>query len=380
MNRKKFITGLGGGGIICLIILVVVMGVRKRAEAGRVEAAEYALQAKPRFVKLEKVVAAEGLQSHGYPGKVRASEEAELSFRVGGPLIAVNVELGRPVKKGDLLMQIDPRDFEDQIASLEAQLGGAKAVYKNARLDFARAKNLFEEAVIPPADFDRSTGALDSASAQVQTLEAQLQVARHRLEDTALRAPFDGQVTAKLAENHEMVGAGQVVLAYHNIQWLEVDVNIPEKDMARRSLVPGSPAQIRFSTMPDKLYDVKLKEWRSQADRLTRTYVVTFRFESPEDLKVLPGMSADILWREDAAEVAQLWIPHSALAATAEGVPFVWVYDEESGEASPREVKTGRMDGASRITIVEGLTEGEQVVVTGSRLIQAGEKLRVVPL
>ena len=253
-------------------------------------------------------------------------------------------------------------------------------MFENARQDFERAKKLFKEEVIPPADYDRATRSLDSASAGVKNLNAELQIARHSLADTELRAPYDGRVTAQLAENHEMVRAGQVVLAYHSIQWLEVDVNIPENDMVRRNLVPGSPAQVRFSSVPDKLYDVKLMEWSSQADSLTRTYVVTFRFKTPQDFKVLPGMSADILWVENFTDGTQLTVPLSALASMAEGSSFVWVYSDQSEGVEQRRVETGRLSGASRIEIPQGLKEGEQVVVTGSRLIHVGEKLTVKTL
>ncbi len=380
MNKRNVITGIGGGFLLVLLILLVAAGVMKRAHANQLADTEYALQARPRPVKVEKVEATTLVQSHRYPGKVRASEEAALSFRVGGPLVMVDVELGRPVKKDDLLMQIDPRDFEDRIVSLEAQLSGAQAVYENARQDFERAKKLFDEGVIPPADYDRATGALDSASAGVKNLKAQLLITRHSLADTELRAPYDGRVTAQLVENREMVRAGQVVLNFHNIQWLEVDVNIPENEMVRRHLEPGSPAHIRFSARPDSLYEVKLKEWSSEADSLTRTYVVTFRFQAPKDLQVLPGMSADILWAEDSGESEQITVPLSALASTAEGDSFVWVYDEEAQEALARPVKTGRLHGTSRSVITKGLEGGERVVVTGSRLLQAGAEISVTTL
>jgi RND family efflux transporter MFP subunit len=377
-NKKNRIAAVGGGVVVFLLVLLIAGGIVKKVKEGKAAAAKYELEQAARPVTMERVMASAVPQTRGYPGTVRASEEAALSFRVGGPLVIVNVTLGRPVKKGELLMQIDPRDFEDRIASLEAQLSGAQALLDNARQDFDRAQKLFGEKVIAQAAYDRATSSLDSADASVKTLKAQLQIARHSLLDTQLTAPYDGQVTAQLVENHEMVHAGQVVLKYHDIQWLEVTVNMPENDIVHRSLLEGTPAHVSFSSVPGKRYDAKLMEWSSLADPLTRTYAVRFRFEAPKNIKVLPGMSAEIRWAETSSETARLTVPVSALSSTADGRPFVWVYSEQMQTAEQRLVETGQLADSSRMAVLSGLKEGEQVVVSGSRLVHEGQKLTVM--
>ena len=146
-----------------------------------------------------------------YPGIVIASQQAKLAFRVGGPLIQVAVKPGDNVKKGQVLMQIDPRDFEDNIRVLEAQLAGAESQQDRAQRDFDRAQTLFEQQVSATADFDRAKSAFDSASAGVQSLKAQLQIARHKLKDTTLRAPYAGTITTQSAEGYEMIEVGKEV-------------------------------------------------------------------------------------------------------------------------------------------------------------------------
>lgn len=374
-NKKNLITAVGGGVVVVLLILLIVAGIVKKVKDGKAAEAKYELEQAAHPVTVERVTASAVPQTLGYPGTVRASEEAALSFRVSGPLITVNVVLGRPVKKGELLMQIDPRDFEDRIASLEAQLSGAQALLENARQDFDRAQKLFGEQVIAQADYDRATSLFDSADASVKTLNAQLQIARHSLLDTQLTAPYDGQVTDQLMENHEMVHAGQVVLKYHDIQWLEVTVTMPENDIVHRSLQEGAPAVVSFSSVPEEQYDAKLMEWSSLADPITRTYSVRFRFRAPQDINVLPGMSAEIRWVDNTSESTLLTVPVSALSSTADGRPFVWVYSEQTQTAEQRPVETGRLADSSRIAVLSGLKEGEQIVVSGSRLIHEGQKL-----
>ena len=373
MNKKR-ITVIGGvAAAVVLVVAGVVVGGLKRAKAAGDAEAKFALQRSARPVTLERVEAVYLEQRRGYPGIVRASEESALSFRVGGPLTKVNVVLGEPVEKGALLMQIDPRDFEDLIRTLEAQLAGAQAIQKNSKQDYDRTAQLFSEKVISQADYDRVGSSLDSANAAVDTLDSQLQIARHSLKDTSLLAPYAGTVSEQLVENHEMVESGEVVLKFHDIQWLEVAVSVPENEMVRRNMIGGKPVWVGFPALPGKKIEAKLKEWSSAADPITRTYAVTFIFEAPKEVKVLPGMSAEVIWTDAPPEEPQLTVPVSALSSDADGHSGLWIYDD--GHAVRRGVRTGALAGDSRVVVLEGVAEGEQVVIAGSRLITEGQAL-----
>ncbi|SHJ20468.1 RND family efflux transporter, MFP subunit [Malonomonas rubra DSM 5091] len=230
-----------------------------------------------------------------YPGTIFAGQQAKLAFRVGGPLVKVAVKPGDKVIKGQLLMQIDPRDFEDAIRVLEAQLAGAESLRDRAQRDFDRAQTLFEQHVSATADFDRAKSAFDSAFAGVQSLKAQLQIARHKLRDTSLKAPFSGTITTQSAENFEMISAGKQVLEIKDTSTLEVEIKVPENEVGRRQVKPnGQTATVRFPAIPNRSVTAKLIEWNVSADPLTRTYALRFSFPMPEDFYVLPGMTAEV--------------------------------------------------------------------------------------
>lgn len=231
---------------------------------------------------------------YSYPGTIHASRTTQLAFRVGGPLIQVNVDGGAKVEKGQLLMQIDPRDFKDNIAVLTAQLDGAKAQQLLAERNFDRAETLFKQQVSASADFDRAKGAFDAAFSGVRSLEAQLQIARHRLQDTSLKAPYSGVVIKRMVENYEMISSGKVVLELQDISELEVEIRVPESEIVGRPLKKGEAAQFELSTMPGKKFAVQLKEWSPAADPVTRTYALRFSFQVPPGLQILPGMTADV--------------------------------------------------------------------------------------
>ena len=368
MNKKRIGIVVGVIAGIILVLVGALLGARKRGITTKNADTKLALHNLPHTVSLELVKSEIPKHINKYPGVIRASDESSLSFRVGGPLVKVNFILGNSVAKGELLMQLDQRDFEDRISLLEAQLKGAEAMLLNAGQDYDRASQLFGEKVIPQADYDHAGGAKDAATAAVDTLKVQLEVARHSLKDASLYAPYDGTVATQLAENYEMVGPGRVVLRYHNIKQLEVLVNLPENEIIKHSTKGEKTVQVSFPAISGKACVANLKEWSSVADPVTRTYAVIFSFKAPEDIIVLPGMSAEVSWPSTSAK-EELTVPFSSIATDVAGDSILWIYDSKNSNATRRVVQLGGLSGAKRVVILSGVSEGEQVVVGGSRLI-----------
>ena len=376
MNKKKTSIVVGAVLVIAAVAVAILGEINKRAKIRTSTESKIAIEHSAYPVTLEQVQVSHSGKMRSFPGIVKASEESALSFRVGGPLIRVDAKQGELVLVGTLLMQIDPRDFEDRIQSLEAQQAGLEAMLKNAQSDYERISGLFKEKVVSQADYDRSKSSLASAEAAVKVLDSQLQIARHSLKDTSLFAPYDGTVTEQFSENHEMVKSGDIVLQFHNIQWLEVAVNVPENEMARRSINVDATAQVGFPAIPGKTFDAHLTEWSSVADPMTRSYVVSFKFKAPLEFKILPGMSAKVSWLDRSDTGRKLLVPASALSSDAKGHTVTWVYDEESGTVSRRVIRIGELEGTSMIAVLSGLSEGEHVVVSGSRFIHDGTVVR----
>jgi RND family efflux transporter MFP subunit len=208
-------------------------------------------------------------------------------------------------------------------------------------------------------------------------LKVELEIARHELKDTNLLAPYDGTVTGQFVENHEMVNPGQVVLEYHNIQQLEVAIDMPENAIIKNNIKSGEIADVVFSAVSDKAFKARLKEWSSTANSVARTYEVTFEFDAPQGIKVLPGLSAEVVLTDESTEM-QLSVPVAALVPDVSGDSTLWVYNSESKKAKKHVVKTGRLCGADYIIILSGISVGDQVVVEGSRLITKGQTLNPI--
>jgi len=333
-----------------------------------------------RGVVLERVHAMNQEVVRSYPGTVRADRTAKLAFRVSGPLVRVNIKPGDAVKKGELLMQIDPQDYKDHIQVLAAQKAGAVSQLETAKLDFARVEKLFAKKVIADVDYDHSRSAVNILKASVNAINAQLKMAEHQLAYTSLKAPYDGIVTFQQVENYEMVQAGMVVVGLHDISTLEIGIKVPENEIAAHGLSRGKPALATFPSRPDKAFELILKEWNTEADPVTRTYGMVFSMPAPEDFMVLPGMTAEVVWSKPQKKPDLITIPARAIVTDKTGDTSVWVFDESSSTALKKKVEVGDLKGSSRIIIKKGLAIGEQIVTDGVDFITLNMKLNSITI
>ena len=304
-----------------------------------------------------------------FPGTVQASERAELSFRVAGPLVELPVDEGDQIRRGQLLARIDPRDFEIALAE-------ARASYEKGEADYTRYKNLYERNAVPLAELELRRAARDVAAASYDQAQASLR-------DTRLLAPFHGRVGRKYVENFEDVVAKGRILTLHDIDVMEVVIDAPEYVMAtfRDSSTPRFTAG--FTSAPGLEFDLTLTEATAEADIQTQTFQVTFSMPQPEELRVLPGMTAEVniyakAPGDEIASAAEFLVPAEAVFASTSGEPQVWVVDTNDLTVHQREVRVGAVTGENAIRILEGLERGETIAVAAVHQLQDGSKIRLM--
>lgn len=360
-----------------------------------------------------------------YPGTVRAADTAALAFRVGGPLVEVNVKPGDAVRRGDVLMRIDPRDYENAVRTATAALDSARAKLSamkagareedvlalEARIESAIAKRTYLQAMyernerlvqsnaVSRAAFDASeselaaivaeiraldqelqkakTGAraedIEAMEADIRGMETNLKTAADRLADASLRAPFDGIVARRMVENHEQVSAGENVVVMHDIARLKIDVALPDKELLHRPMDEPFRVAARFVAMPDRAFEAAMEEISTEADPATRTYLATFTMPSPADLNVFPGMIADVAIESRSQESGKgrmLQIPASALQSNHEGSRFVWVVSD--GVVRRRPVVVGALAPSNRYEVLGGVAAGDRIVAAGAAFLHEG--------
>ena len=307
-----------------------------------------------------------------FPGTVQAAQRAELSFRVGGQLIARPASNGDVVAKGTLLARIDPRDY--QIAVDEAQ-----ATFDKADADLRRYRRLYENNAVPLADLELRRSERDVARAKLDN--AQL-----NLDYTYLRAPFNGEIGETYVENREDVRAKEPVMSLHDVTAIEVDVNVPEAYRAQFDRSEDSAAQVeivaRFEFAPDREFPLELKEFASSADRLTQTFKATFIMGQPEGVNVQPGMTSQVHFRAKVdASVSSAdgyIVPARAVFVGDAGENLVWIVDEGSMTVSSRQVEVGEVTGTGSIWVTEGLNAGDRIAVVAVNHLRDGMKVRLM--
>ncbi len=318
-----------------------------------------------RPVKIMTVQSSAASLHRNLPGKVRAAKRSELSFKVSGPLVDLPVEEGRHVKKGDLIAQIQKRDFQ-------TALNEAKARNLEAEKQFQRYKELYAKKQVSQADYDAHRAARD-------VTRAQLEDAKNRLQDTSLRAPFGGIISKRFVENHQKVQAKEAIVNLQDITRIEILVDVPELLMAALKENSKPAISATFESIPGKEYPLDVKEFSTQADPATQTYQIVLIMDQPAEAEIFSGMTAMVssqMIQGDDTTVSAILIPAIAVMAGTGDKAFVWILEEDRKTVRKLQVSVGRLEGSKNITVTDGLKGGETIIVAGLTQLEDGMQVR----
>jgi len=366
------------------------------------------------------------------PGRARAGIQATLFFRVSAPLVRILANPGDRVQKGDILLELDDRDYKRQVRAVEAELKSAKATLLKmetgarpedikilkanlaaavADLDLAKKQQerheiLYKTQAVTEQAYDRAKTNVRSLESRVQALDEQLSrdtkgarkedimtakagleglnvrlaIAKDQLNDTRLIAPFDGVVTRRIPDAYEMVTKGAPVIMLDDISRLEIPVDVPETHVRqvlkqKKGQETDSSFVALFLTTGDRLYPARLKEYSSRADPATGTYEFIFSVSpDPYDL-IFPGMTAEIHLNSssDTTVTTGLSIPLQSLLGVAGNSGHIFRVDPKSQTAIRQLVTFETLAGSKQVNVISGLTRDDLVVTRGAAFIRQGE-------
>lgn len=325
----------------------------------------------PDTVRPVKIITVGGLTEGeiDFPGVVEAGRRLVMSFRVSGRLTELPIKEGDEVAKGQLIARLDPVDY--QIAVQEA-----RASYTRAEADYQRYRKLYEKDAVALAQ-------LDFYQAQRDIAKARLEEAQKNLGYTYLRAPFSGIIGNRYIENFMDVQAQQDIVDLNDITQVDIKIQAPENLVAplkRENRRIRVEKYAIFDAASDKRFPLTFKEVSSRADPATQTFELTFMMPQPEEINLLPGMTASvkiiITLRENyKIQTGQTVIPAIAVIGEPGGGTYVWSLKKDM-TVQKTLVKVGEIRGSSDITITEGLKGGDQVVIAGMSKLQDGMKVR----
>lgn len=310
-------------------------------------------------VKLEPVRSQDNQTLLQYPGKVKASEDISLAFRVSGTIRSIRVEDGQTVKAGQLLAELDPTDYQIQLDATEAQ-------YKQVKSEAERVIALYNDGGTTPVAYDKAVYGLK----KIASLYAHHKAA---LSYTKLYAPFNGTVQKHLCEAHETVGAGMPVLAMIGQGSPEVEINLPAAEYIRSALF--CDFQCTFGLYPGKVYPLKLIGITPKANA-NQLYTMRLKLDVEGLPLPSPGMNTQVSIRMNDEEKRELKLP-SAAVLMKDGQAGVFVFQKQDSTVHFRKVKILRLtaDGQSILTSDE-LKADDTVVSAGVHQIREGEKVR----
>lgn len=342
-----------------LLPIVFLLGILAGCE-GEPEAPPPVEQSRP--IETFTVRSADFQSGLRFPGRVRAVQRAELAFNIPGQIARFEASEGETLAAGELIAALDPAAFEDRLAA-------ARASYDKARVDYERVQQIWEKSkAVARAEVDRKRTTMEVARSDYAA-------ARRDLEDTKLLAPFSGVLVHRYVENFQNVQAKEPVVSLQDVNELEIVIHVPERVMRREPQQAAGFAE--FEDVPGRRFPVALKSYSADADPQTQTYEVVLGLTRPQDVKILPGMSAAVVPGDAAAGASggSLMVPLKAVTAGPDGEPRVWTIDPESNRVSSRPVVTGAIRG-DEIVILEGLAPGEQIATAGLSHLRDGMLVR----
>ena len=280
-----------------------------------------------------------------------------VNAQIGGALTTVNVQEGDMVRQGAVLARVDDREIGAQLAAAEASFDVAEAAYE-------RAQQLRERRVITLPEYERDRTAYAAARAQVEQL-------RTRVGYATVIAPATGVITEKLVETGDVVGNQTRLFTIADISQLVVRLGVSELDVVQ--LTQGDGVAVTLDALPNRQLAGRIRRIFPVGDPTTRLVPVEVVLDAQSAQVARPGFLARVTFDLSTSNNVLL-VPVSAVLG-GQGAQAVFVV--ENNTAVRRTVSTG-LTSQGRVEIISGLSDGEQVVVTGHNELRDGMTVRAV--
>jgi membrane fusion protein, multidrug efflux system len=321
-----------------------------------------------RTVTVEKGKVGDSVQ---LTGDIRAENEVNLAFRVGGRIIERKGEVGDKVEPDQVLAKLDPQDELNGVRSAQAALNAARGQEVEAQNNFDRQNHLMERGFTTRAIFDSAKQALQTAQARVDDSTAQLDIAEDRLSFTELKANVEGTITARSAESGQVVQAGQPIFTVARQDGRDAVFDVPAQVL--RAAPPDAIVTVALADDPSVTAKARVRTVSPQADPVTRTFQVRLSLiDHPEAMR----LGATVTGRLQLEGGAGISIPASALTSI-DRQPAVWIVDPANLTVALRNVEVQRFDPATAV-ISQGLAPGDVVVTAGVQALHPGQKVRLL--
>lgn len=313
-------------------------------------------ESRPIRVETINVSSSNHSSSREYIGVVEERNTANLSFAVSGTVLKIFVSEGDRVVKGQLLMQLSAPNIEEALTA-------AKSTYEQALDGFGRAEKLYDNKSMPELDF------ID-AKTKLQQAKSGLMIAQKNVEYTSLTAPYSGVIGKRIATVGEVIIPTMPVMTLLEADNVVVKIAVPEGEIS--SLKVGDKATINVAALDNIIFAGQVLSHGIISDPISHTYEAMVSVEN-KSRKLLPGMIARLSIESESDGVIS--IPNNAVVLGRGTERFVWIVKD--GKALRKEVV---IDGLSSngVVVSSGLTQGDEVIISGYQKVSTDSKVEVV--
>ncbi len=359
MKSRSRTVMIAVAGIVLVAAVLLIMSRPSQADAAKVEFRATPVEVTPASVStIEEIISA--------VGSVEAMRDVVVSSETAGRVIAVKVNVGDPVTKGQTLVQVDAELKEVAVQQARAQLLAAKTSMEKAKKDYERTETLYASGDVADIELEGYRLASHSAEAQYQSALAGLRYAERQLADTRIVSPINGLVASRKVEVGEMVAPGREVANIVDVATVKVKLSIPEEDVVK--LRPGQKATLRLDSHPGSTFEGKVYTISAKSENPNgHAYPVEIAVQNKNGTPLKVGMFARVEIQANSAKGA-VSVSKEALVEE-DGTMSVFV--AQNGVARLRPVKLG-LQGGSLVQVLEGVNDGELVVTFGHRALKDG--------
>lgn len=366
------------GAVLAVAALVVLVWAGLSAHRAAAKLKESTEAAAVVSVATTKPLAESQLGELILPGNIQANYEAPIYARTSGYLKRWLVDIGTPVKAGQLLAEIESPEVDSQLRQAQADLATAEANQKIADLTAERWRNLRATDSVSKQEADEKISLAASNDAQVQAARANVQRLRELSGFEKIIAPFDGVVTARNTDIGQLISAGgntgPALFRVTDMRRLRLYVSVPQTYAA--AMKPGIQAELLFPDRPGKTYAATLDSTSSAIDSATRTLLAQLVIDNTSG-ELLPGAYAEVHFKLPAGAGGESYkLPANVLLFRGDGMHVGVV--GPGNKVVLKSVTVGRDYGAA-VEITEGLSPNDDVILSPPDSLTDGLAVHVTP-
>lgn len=303
-----------------------------------------------------------------YSGKAAAAKEVAVMPLIAGKVTGYNYDVGDNVKAGTVLFTVDSSTLHSQLLSAEANYSAAELGYNNAKKTFENNSLLFDEGIISQAEMDQINYAYESAGANLNALQIQINLLKKNIGDCSVTSPMNGVITARNIEIGGFATQAMPSFTVMDLSTIKVEVGVSEQGV--NAIKPGDTVSVKMTGASAEPF-IGTIATVSPATGATGTYSVKVELDNANGL-IKSGMLAEVSFTTEQSDDAIVLASDTILSK--DGETYVYLVD---GQTVKKALITIGIESGESTEVLSGLAVGDFVITRGQTYVSDGEQVTI---